>query len=102
MDRKWETIALQAFDIAYTPQGDKKNIDQQTQDHAVSLFYDSIAAGADKYWPYIKLADLITDKKEQIKLYIQAFRVEPNDYSIKYLFDQILLDHPAILDSYLL
>jgi hypothetical protein len=98
----WQKIALEAFNIAFDNNENKKNINNDLLNTAIELFYNSIAHGADKYWPYIKLADLIEDKKEKTKLYIQAFRVEPNQYSAQYLFDQILKDNPFILDKYLI
>lgn len=98
----WKTFALEAFDLAFSASGNKKeNLSNETLTEAIGLFYKSILSGADEYWPYIKLADLVEDKKEKTKLYIRAFRVEPNQYSVQYLFDQILKDNPFILDKYL-
>jgi len=99
--KTWQKIAIEAFDIAFDSDGNKKAINNDLLNSSIELFYSSIAHGADEYWPYIKLADILTDPAEKTKLYIRALRVEKNTYSISYLFDKILLDNPNILDKYL-
>jgi hypothetical protein len=101
MKQNWHDLASAAFNLAYTPDGIKKNINSDTLNSVIDLFYKSISAGADEYWPYLKLADLVEDDKEKTKLYIQAFRIEPNPYSAQYLLNKILKDNPDILDKYL-
>jgi hypothetical protein len=101
MKPNWRHLALEAFNLVYTEDGDKKDVNSDILNNAIDLFYKSISSGAEEYWPYIKLADLIEDTKEKTKLYIQAFRTEPNSYSEQYLFNRILKDNPDILDQYL-
>lgn len=101
-ETEWENLAIEAFNMTFSSSGDRKNTDEDTLQNSINLFYESISAGANKYWPYIKLADLVSDEKEKTKLYIQALRVESNEYSIKYLFNKILIDYPTILDEYLI
>lgn len=96
----WKTFALEAYTIAFTESGHRKEISQNDLDSAIHLFYQSILAGADEYWPYIKLADLVTKEQEKLKLYVQAWKIQNNIYSADKLFHQILRDHPTILDSY--
>lgn len=97
----WRSIALEAFDLVFDTNGNKKSINEDSLHSAIDLFYKSISYGANEYWPYIKLADLVTDPSEKIKLYIRAYRVEPNPYSVEYIFRKILEDDPKILDRYL-
>jgi hypothetical protein len=99
-ENEWRMLALQAVEIAFTEFGDKKNISQNDLSSAISLFYQSILAGANQYWPYIKLADLVVNEQEKLKLYAQAWKIEQNIYSAEKLFNQILIDHPNILDTY--
>jgi hypothetical protein len=97
----WKTFALEAFDLAFSASGNKKeNLSNETLTEAIGLFYKSILSGADEYWPYIKLADLVSSEQEKLKLYAQAWKVQPNIYSAEKLFNQILLDNPNILDRY--
>lgn len=98
---EWEKIALQAFEIAFDGQGNIKDISDKDKQKSIDLFNHSLSMGANKYWPYIKLADLVPDTKTKIKLYLQAWVIEKNHYSAYYLLDTILTDRPDTLDRYI-
>jgi hypothetical protein len=100
-DNNWEEIAIEAFHKAFDKDGNVKDLSMDEKNEAINLFYKSIAIGADKYWPYIKLADLVSEKREKAALYISAWRLENNQYSAQYLFNILIEDHPDILDNYL-
>jgi hypothetical protein len=95
----WENLALLANNIAFDADGTKKNIDIDTTKKAIGLFYKSINKGANKYWPYVKLADLIEDFKEKTQLHIEAFKIEPNEFSLRYLSDKIFKDSPELISA---
>jgi hypothetical protein len=98
----WDTIAIQAFNIVFEPDGKvKTGISNDTKDEAIELFYKSIAMGADKAWPYIKLADIVSEPKEKTRLHIRAWRLQNNRYSAEYLLNLIIKENPSILDHYL-
>lgn len=100
--KEWELVALEAMGIAFDHNGVvSKSLKSKDKTIAISLLYKAINnLNADLCWPFIKLADLIDDEKEKIKLHIRAYTVEDNIYSIKFLFKQLLKDHPAILNQY--
>jgi len=101
--KPWEIIALQGMELAFDSKGSVlKDLSNDNKQKAIELLYRSIELKADLCWPYIKLADLIDNHKEKIKLYFKAYLIEDNIFSIKFLFKQILQDHPHILDNYLL
>jgi hypothetical protein len=95
-------LALKGLNLAFNNDGQIDTSKSQIEiEEAKKYLYHSLNYNPTEAWPYIKLADLVEDHKEKIKLYIQAFRTEPNQHSTKYLFDQILKDNPSILDRYL-
>jgi hypothetical protein len=49
-------------------------------EEAKKLFYKCIEQGPEEAWPYIKLADLLTDKEEKIKVYKQSLLIEETDF----------------------
>jgi hypothetical protein len=101
--KEWELVALEAIKLAFNNNGDVRNdLDIETKNKAIELFYKAIdTLNPDLCWPFIKLADLVEDKKEKIKLNIRAYKAEENIYAMKFLFKQIVEDYPEILDKYL-
>lgn len=91
-NKEWENLALEAMSIAFDKDGQpKKNIDQTDLKKAIDLFYKSInTLQPDLAWPFLKLADLVHDKKEKIELYLRAYQIEENIYSAAYLFKEIM------------
>jgi hypothetical protein len=99
--QEWEIISLYAFNIAFNTDGSLKDIENRDKQKAIDLFYRGISMSPDTYWPYIKLADLVSDTKEKTKLYLQAWKAEKNQYSANYLLNIILTNQPDILDCYI-
>jgi hypothetical protein len=98
----WTMLAFKGLNLAFNNEQQIDTSKSQVQiKEAKKYLYKSLENKPSEAWPYLKLADLVEDPKEKIKLYIQAFRVEPNIYSAQYLFNKILEDNPNILDKYL-
>jgi inosine/xanthosine triphosphate pyrophosphatase family protein len=100
--KTWTMLALKGLNLAFNNDGQIDTSKSQIEiEEAKKYLYNSLNYNPTEAWPYIKLADLVEDHKEKTKLYIQAFRIEPNPYSARYLIDKILKDNPDILDKYL-
>lgn len=100
---KWIAPALKAINLVFDNNGQVDRTKPDTEiEKAKKYFYKSLENSPTEAWPYIKLADLVTDTNEKTKLHIKALKIEENKYSIYYLFNQIIKDNPNILDKYLI
>lgn len=101
--KKWEIEALVAIQLAFDEQGlVKKHITTEDKNKAINILYNVIDnLKPDLAWPFIKLADLVYDNKEKIKLYAKAYVIEENIYSIKVLFKHIVSLKPQLLTDLL-
>lgn len=101
--KKWEIEALVGINLAFDSNGSvKKDLSAEDKNKAIGILYgvtDNMQP--DLAWPFIKLADLIDDSKEKIKLYARAYIVEENIYSMKTLFKHIVSINPKILTDLL-
>lgn len=84
----WIRIGLKAVKIGFDlneqldPSKSKEEIEE-----AKKLFYECIKLKPEEAWPYIKLADLIDDKKEKIRIYQESLKVEETDFVKARLYD---------------
>lgn len=98
----WTLLALKALNLAFNNDEQIDTSKSQSEiEEAKKYLYSSLVYSPNEAWPFIKLAELVDDPKEKTRLHTQAFIVEPNHYSARYLMDKILEDNPNILDKYL-
>lgn len=92
MDR-WIMLGLKAIKLGFdsNEQIDPNKSDEDIQS-AKDYFYECLENNPTEAWPYIKLADLIDEKKEKIRLYKEALIVQENDFVKARLYD-LLIDH---------
>lgn len=101
---KWLKSALEAMSIAFDNDSGliKPLLTEDTKQRAISLFRHSIDnLEADEAWPFIKMADLLDDPNDKMRLYIRSLKFEYSIYAIKFILSKILQDHPDIIDKYL-
>lgn len=101
--KKWEIEALVGINLAFDSNGSvKKDLSAEDRNKAINILYNVIDnLKPDLAWPFIKLADLIYDDKEKIKLHTKAYIIEENIYSIKVLFKHIVSLKPQLLTDLL-
>lgn len=101
--KPWEKVALRGVAIAFNDNGEvRADLTDTDRSQAIEILKQSIEFGPDLCWPYIKLADLITDNdKYKYSLYVESLQKEDNIYAIKFLFKKIIQDNPGILDDYI-
>lgn len=66
---------------------------ESDKDKSVSLYKQSIELDPDESWPYIKLADLLRDKNDKIKLLKKAMTIDENPWSRILLIDILMIDN---------
>lgn len=93
MEYDWTKLAVRAIKIGFDKdeQVDTTKTSEQLE-QARDLLRESIALEPEEAWPYIKLADLLTDKEEKIKIYKESIKVEPTDFAKARLYDLLIGD----------
>lgn len=93
MEYDWTKLALRAIKIGFDKdeQVDKTKTKEQLE-QAINLLKESIKLEPEEAWPYIKLADLLSDKQEKIKIYKESIKVDPTDFAKARLYDLLIGD----------
>jgi len=83
MEKSWSDLALDAIKIAFDENGSlKKELSKLDKEKAKSILLTSIyEKKATQYWPHIKCADLCDHPVSKLKLYIESFEIEQNEFS---------------------
>lgn len=87
----WIVLGLKAVKLGFD---DNEQIDPNKSDEEIQsakhYFYKCLENNPTEAWPYIKLADLIDDKKEKIRLYKEALIIQENDFAKARLYDLLI------------
>jgi len=93
MDYNWTSLAVRAIKIGFDKDEQVDTTKSEGQlEQARNLLAESIKLQPEEAWPYIKLADLVTDKQEKIKIYKESIKVEPTDFAKARLYDLLIGD----------
>lgn len=91
--KEWEKYALEGVALSFDAEGSiKKDLSLQHRRSSIDILYKVIdTMNPDLAWPFIKLADLLSDDLEKFKLHLRAYKIEKNIYSAMYIADSIVL-----------
>lgn len=91
----WIVLGLKAIQLGFdeNEQIDPNKSDEEIQS-AKQYFYQCLENNPTEAWPHIKLADLIDEKEEKIRLYKEALIIQENDFVKARLFD-LLINNPS-------
>jgi hypothetical protein len=91
MHETWILLGLKAIKLGFD---DNEQVDPNKSteeiESAKKHFYKCLENEPTEAWPYIKLADLISEKEEKIRLYNESLKVEENDFVKARLYDLIV------------
>lgn len=98
----WVTLALEAMNIAFDENhhSPKPWLSVEDREKSINLLKKSIQLDANEAWPFIKLAELIDNPLEKMSLYIRSLDFEDNIYAYRYIYKQIIKDHPELINNY--
>lgn len=89
----WISLGLKAIRLGFD---ENEQLDSTKSDKEINrskeLFYECIKLKPEEAWPYIKLADLINDKKEKIRIYQEGLKAEENNDFIKARLYDLLIN----------
>lgn len=88
MESDWLHLALKAMKLAFdqNEQFDPNRTPQEINE-AKQIFYECLKYRVDAAWIYIKLADLVSEEKEKIRLYEESLFVEETDFAKARIYD---------------
>lgn len=88
---QWIQLGLRAMKLGFdqNEQVDPTKSQEEIK-QCIELFYKSIELGATDAWPFIKLADLISDDQEKIRLYKESLNVKQTMFAKSRLYDLLL------------
>lgn len=103
MEYDWSKLAIRAIKIGFDKDEQvNKNKTNEQLEQARNLLRESIAMQPEEAWPYIKLADLLDDKDEKIKIYKESLKIEETDFVKARLYDLLIGDEEYLsqLENY--
>lgn len=87
----WIALGLKAIKLGFddNEQVDPSKSAEEIQS-AKHYFYQCLENKPTEVWPYIKLADLVDEKEEKIRLYTEALFIKENDFIKARLYDLLI------------
>lgn len=88
---QWIQLGLRAMKLGFdqNEQVDPTKSEEEIK-QSIELFYKAIELGATDAWPFIKLADLISDDQEKIRLYKESLNIKQTMFAKARLYDLLL------------
>jgi hypothetical protein len=89
--QNWIILGLKAINLAFD-NNEQVDPDKSIEEieSAKQYLYKCLENKPTEAWPYIKLADLISEEEEKIRLYNEALKVEENDFVKARLYDLVV------------